>query len=189
MEINIDKLGKDPEHNILYITGLPGSGKTTLANKISVGRDIVIHLDAYAEGNEEQQNKQFNNFIMYNHVVGDFIVTSPYDFMFPDLMSSVKKDERIEDFACLIEVFGKEQYSHHKFVIVEGFQIFSGWLHNDVSFYLDKPLIILNPPVQTAIVRMAKRDKLFEDEVSGRLCEYQRLNQEFMEFQEKIKGR
>lgn len=46
----MDKLGTDPEHSIIYITGLSGSGKTTYANAFaSLNQKIVIfHLDDYA---------------------------------------------------------------------------------------------------------------------------------------------
>lgn len=46
---NLDKWGKDPEHNVCYISGYSGSGKSTTALSMKKPGDTVIHLDAYAE--------------------------------------------------------------------------------------------------------------------------------------------
>ena len=46
---NFDKWGKDPEHNVAYISGYSGSGKSTTALSLAKPGDKVIHLDAYSE--------------------------------------------------------------------------------------------------------------------------------------------
>lgn len=171
MRLNMDKLGKDPEHNVLYITGLPGSGKTTLAEEIADGRGEIIHLDAYADlGDVEMQNQEFNSFISKK---------DPY------LKIVAEAGIQVDSFPDMIQLYGLCCYGK-KIVIVEGFQIFTGWLHYNDRFYIGKPLIILDPPIQTAITQMAKRDGLTGDQVSDLLDHYQRLNQDFLAFKEKF---
>ena len=43
---NLDKWGSDEKHNIVYIAGYSGSGKSTTALSLSRPGDKVIHLDA-----------------------------------------------------------------------------------------------------------------------------------------------
>lgn len=61
---NMDKWGKDAEHNVLYISGYSGSGKSTSALSLARPGDQTIHLDSYSDmvdDSEKYQNKQFNN--------------------------------------------------------------------------------------------------------------------------------
>lgn len=170
MEFNLGKLGKDTKHNVLYITGLPGSGKTTLAEEMADGRGSIIHLDTYAEGDLERQNPDFNRYL---------------DNVQQGLRSLVEYGMCLEEFGNCIEKYGKLCFSD-RIVIVEGFQIFTGWLHENDSFYLDKPLIILDTPMHIAITRMMKRDNLTTDMMAERVGSYQQLNREFLEFKEKF---
>lgn len=59
---NMDKLGTDPEHSIIYITGLSGSGKTTLANSFkSLNQEIIVfHLDDYVDILDDDWDKIYD---------------------------------------------------------------------------------------------------------------------------------
>ena len=46
---NLDKWGTDKDHNILYISGKSGSGKSTAALDMSETNTNIIHLDSYFE--------------------------------------------------------------------------------------------------------------------------------------------
>lgn len=48
-KFNLDSWGLDSDHNILYITGLSGSGKSTTANSFSTDTNVIFHLDDYAD--------------------------------------------------------------------------------------------------------------------------------------------
>lgn len=52
------------QNNVLYITGLPASGKSELAEKLSKEYDIpVINLDEIANGNFDTQSKVIKNYL------------------------------------------------------------------------------------------------------------------------------
>ena len=58
---NLDKWGTDKDHNILYISGKSGSGKSTAALAMSDSNTDVIHLDSYFElKNKSEANKNKN---------------------------------------------------------------------------------------------------------------------------------
>lgn len=46
-EYNVDKFGKDPNHNVLYIVGLSGSGKTYTAERLADSDTDIVNLDEY----------------------------------------------------------------------------------------------------------------------------------------------
>lgn len=64
---NLEKFGKDREHNVLYIAGYSGSGKSTMASGIAKKNDKIIRLDFYADPvNRETRglrDKEFNQFL------------------------------------------------------------------------------------------------------------------------------
>lgn len=64
---NLKKFGKDREHNILYISGKSGSGKSTAALSMKDEDTDVIHLDSYFElrniNSRKNQNPNFNKFL------------------------------------------------------------------------------------------------------------------------------
>lgn len=60
---NLDKWGKSPDTNVLYVGGYSGSGKSTAAISIARPNDQVIHLDLYSDevsSGAGFQNKDFN---------------------------------------------------------------------------------------------------------------------------------
>ena len=64
---NLNKFGKDRDHNTLYIAGYSGSGKSTMASGIAKKGDKVIRLDFYAEPIRKDtaplMDKEFNEFL------------------------------------------------------------------------------------------------------------------------------
>lgn len=68
---NINKWGQDSEHNILYITGVSGSGKSTIARSMADPNTNVIHLDSYFEKLDKNvasgiHDKEFDDFLKQN---------------------------------------------------------------------------------------------------------------------------
>lgn len=68
---HLDKWGTDKNHNILYISGKSGSGKSTAASAMSDSNTNVIHLDSYFEKKNKSEankdkNERFNNFLKKN---------------------------------------------------------------------------------------------------------------------------
>ena len=69
---NIEKWGRDKDHNVLYMTGISGSGKSTAAMYLAKRKNAdYINLDSYfgmmsEESRNELQSKTFNKFLEKN---------------------------------------------------------------------------------------------------------------------------
>lgn len=66
--LNGNKFGTDENNNVLYVTGLSGSGKSSFAVQMGEKGNSTIHMDMYFEpGNEEEdlkwQDKEFNSYL------------------------------------------------------------------------------------------------------------------------------
>lgn len=162
---NINKWGKDKKHNILFVTGLSGSGKSTVAEGLRNKDTNVIHLDFYTNvGNgtyaKGHRDKEFNEHL--KREVPEFF--DKYNGEFPALskLSAEEKKEfwkTMDAFGDAIVSFGEKQYGRKK-VIVEGVQIADETLFFDKNFFKDKPLMILSTDVDTSLQRAAERDEI-----------------------------
>lgn len=139
---NMDKFGKDSKHNVCYIAGYSGSGKSTTALGLKRKNDKVIHLDSYSEsGLEHMHDKEFNKFLEKHGVNYDNI-------RFKQIQKAVKENKvdeywkQVDAFRDAIENFSEEQYALGNRVYVEGIQIPNEWLA-ERSWYKGKPTIIL----------------------------------------------
>lgn len=155
---NLDKFGKDQNHNILYIDGISGSGKSTLALFIKKPNDSVIHLDSYFETNNlrearKNRNKEFDQFLSKNNF--DISILENGKLFRENIKEYFKSVDR---FAKLSEEFGKEQYKKRRRVIMEGVQIGDETLYSDKSFYQDKPRISLTTSSEISKQRAEDRD-------------------------------
>lgn len=82
-----EKWGDGAENNILYITGLPGSGKTTLAYGMCEDGVIVISLDRLFRRN--LTGKQINDYIWYMNecrlIGGNRVIIEGFQLLDPEL--------------------------------------------------------------------------------------------------------
>ena len=151
---NLDRWGKTPDTNILYITGHSGSGKSTLANKIAAESSddlIVIHLDTYFdiyEGEPKKNSSEFNKYLAKHNVI------SPNEIS----LSEWGKNKILDKFEDAAVAFGKEQFSKGKKVIFEGIQIMDSGFIMDKSFFKGKPVIIVQTNMITSTARASHRD-------------------------------
>ena len=148
---NMEKWGKDKNHNVCYITGYSGSGKSTVAKSIADNKTNVIHLDVYYDQVSEgagARDKEFDNFLKKNKI------KIPNEMNQKELVSNKVLDR----FEASIEKFGSEQYSKGKKVIAEGIQVLDSGLHVDKNFYVDKPIMILGTNAFTSFKKAAYRD-------------------------------
>lgn len=151
---NLDRWGKTPDTNILYITGHSGSGKSTLANKIAAESSddpIVVHLDTYFEIYEDELKKnssEFNKYLAKHNVI------SPNEIS----LSEWGKNKILDKFEDAAVAFGKEQFSKGKKVIFEGIQIMDSGFIMDKSFFKGKPVIIVQTNMITSTARASRRD-------------------------------
>ena len=156
---NLKNWGKDSEHNILYITGYSGSGKSTVARSLEDKNTNVIHLDSYFEKMDKNvassvQDKEFNSFLNKN---------------FPDYKSIANPKEgtryskewqaKVDNFMNLTEKFSAQQFSNHKKVIIEGVQLNDETTYPNKTFFKDKPFIITGTSSFSSYYRANKRDE------------------------------
>lgn len=132
------------QNNVLYITGLPASGKSELAEKLSKEYDIpVISLDEIANGNFDTQSKVFKNYLC-----------SPQSERFEQY-----SDNEAENFLYWL----RTETSPER-VIVEGYQIYDiqyksrGKIYNSMLENKRISIIILNPSLQTVVQNRITRD-------------------------------
>lgn len=158
---NLEKFGKDRDHNVLYISGYSGSGKSTMASGIAKKNDKIIRLDFYADPvNKETRSlrdKEFNKFLESKGI----------DYKKVANAGRSKKDgyynsgrywKEVDRIREAITEYSKEQYDKGNRVIVEGVQIPGDWLAGDKSYYKGLPNIIMRTPILTSIHRGSRRD-------------------------------
>lgn len=160
---NLDKWGSDEKHNIVYIAGYSGSGKSTTALSLSRPGDKVIHLDAYSEpssgGTATIRNKDFDSYLD-KHVPNWRKMTDATKTGENGTMKRHSKEywDTVDSFREALESYGKVQFANGHRVVAEGVQIADDWLTGDKKYYSDKPMIILGTNPVTSIQRAFERD-------------------------------
>ena len=158
---NYDKWGSDAEHNALYISGVSGSGKSTVALSLKRPNDTVIHLDGYTENKAHLakiQDKNFNSYL---------------DKQVPnwrDMTNATKNDnskvklhskeywEIVDSFTDAIDSYSAKEFVKGNRVIVEGVQIQDGWI-GGLDKKNGKPMVVLNTDIDVANSRASERDR------------------------------
>ena len=155
---DLDKWGTDRDHNILYISGISGSGKSTAAIAMADDSTDVIHLDNYFgenknEASTEHKNERFNNFLKKNN----FDVNSLDD---RKLFKNNKKEfyKKVDEFSKLSEKFGKEEFGKSRKVIMEGTELLNETMYPNKKFFNNKPYILLKTDPALAKERADERD-------------------------------
>ena len=155
---HLDKFGTDKNHNILYISGKSGSGKSTAALAMSDSNTSIIHLDSYFELKNKSEanknkNKRFNNFLKRN----GFDVNSLNDekLFKNDIKAYFKK---VDKFTELSEEFGRTEFNDSRKVIMEGVQLLDETMYPNKRFFDDKPCILLKTNDNISRNRAKERD-------------------------------
>ena len=155
---NLAKFGIDKDHNILYISGKSGSGKSTAALAMSDSNTSIIHLDSYFELKNKSEanknkNKRFNNFLKRN----GFDVNSLNDgkLFKNDIKAYFKK---VDKFTELSEEFGRTEFNDSRKVIMEGVQLLDETMYPNKRFFYDKPCILLKTNDDVSRKRAKERD-------------------------------
>ena len=145
---NLDKFGIDPNHNVCYIMGVSGSGKSTIARNNKTKNTNVIHLDAYIDGTGAPKSKDFNAFLQKNGM------------HHTDVNKAVRSGrwDKVDKFEKLIDEFGKQQWSKKKRVICEGVQLMDDTLHPNKSYFKNKPYVVLRTSSLVSTFRGNQRD-------------------------------
>lgn len=175
---NLDRWGKAPQYNTLYITGYSGSGKSTVASFMADdGETDWINLDSYLnpmseESKRELQNKSFNLYLNKH-------VKNWKEFV-PTFEKSHKEGIKISDnIIKAMDEFSAREYKNGRKVICEGVQILDkDFLRTDPNFYNDKPLIILGTSPKESAIRGGERDELDENDIQDRFDWNKVMNQQ-----------
>lgn len=146
---------KNGSNNILLITGLSGSGKSTKAASLSKEYNAVnINLDLF----------QHNAILFYdknNHNEGNKVIRDIIEKMYGGKKDFNKYDT--EQFRIEFVKFFKKLISYcksqkDKKFIIEGLQIFTHVAHVDINMISKFPIIINGASLTKSIVRRYKRD-------------------------------
>lgn len=155
---HLETWGSDKKHNILYISGKSGSGKSTVALDMADSKTNVIHLDSYFELRnlseaKRNQNKDFNLFLKKN----GFDSSSLND---KNLFKSNIKEyfKKVDEFTKLTEIFAEEEYGKSSKVIMEGVQLLDETMYPNKRFFDDKPCILLKTDENISRKRAEERD-------------------------------
>lgn len=160
---NLEKWGKSPETNVLYIAGYSGSGKSTTTISLARPGDTKIHLDAYSEPEDEEsrdiQDKSFNKYLD-KHIPDWRKMQSATETGENGNIKRYSKEywDIVDSFSKAIESYGAQQFNQDHRVIVEGVQIADNWLSESPSYYSEKPTIILRTNPITSMRRAFNRD-------------------------------
>lgn len=163
---NIEKWGNDADHNILYITGYSGSGKSTKAQEIAKKNNAeVIHLDLYLEqvGKDsfnKDSNKSFNRYLEKHGYDRNEYLKLAYS---KDPEIKKQRWKMIDELGDHITNYGKEQYGKKK-VIVEGVQLSDQTIYPDKSFFNDKPVMMMQTSALKSWYRAGIRDEKINKE-------------------------
>lgn len=156
---NMDSWGSDPDHNILFITGYSGSGKSTIAESLKNKRTNVINIDIFMQSvgsfSKAERDPEFSRYLKESD--SDFYkISDPEKY-------GIKRQTRefgdlLQSFEDSIVDFSKQQYDKGKRVVVEGLQLTDDTLFPDKSYFKDKPLIITRTNALASFIRSGIRD-------------------------------
>lgn len=163
---NMEKWGKDKNHNILYVTGYSGSGKSTMAKQLADKNTDVIHLDLYTEQVSKESfmkdsNKNFNNYLNKAMPEHKEMVTELHSKN-PD---GRKVSRYLSKFERCIDQFGREQYAKGRKVIAEGIQISDSTIRPDKSYFKGKPIAVMKTNPVKSFYRAGRRDEKLMDAI------------------------
>ena len=146
---NIDKWGKDKDSNVLYVTGLSGSGKSFVAKSIAQEENAdVINIDLYTfktpKGYIPGMSKEFNKYMDSTIPNWKNMQKEAYAvFTKTDRREAYKAGRWFDALEEAIKGYGQYQYPNKK-VIAEGVQIIDETLfYNNKKYLKDKPIIIV----------------------------------------------
>ena len=163
-------LGKEEITNVVFITGLIGSGKTTRAYALAdlVGAD-VISLDAYYDNPfEVGTNESFNKYLSKNLPEYNIILDG-FEFFEQERFNDEDTDEKkmywnvMDQLCALIKDFAMQ---NDKPVIVEGIQIFDSTIPNPELYFRGQAVSVIVDSVFECSKRAVKRgidDRDFDD--------------------------
>lgn len=164
---NLDSFATDADHNVLFITGLSGSGKSTIVEEFKDAHKI--HLDFYTEKGDEGEDAKYQD-----QEFNAYLKSKGIDYKkIPELTPRTpEKWKLLDDLGDAIVDFSKEQYAKGKAVVVEGVQLADQTMYPEKSFFSDKPFVVLETSAMLSLKRGMERDGISPFDL---VCVQQRL--------------
>ena len=167
-DYNLDKWGTSKDTNVLWVTGISGSGKSTIAKELANKNNAdIINLDLYtfktADKYTKDMSKSFNAYL--NKKVPNwktmqkeaYEVLTKTDRRGKGKQAAGKWFDTIE--AAIID-YGRLMYGEKK-VVAEGVQILDETLfYNNKQALKNQPVIVMNTSVDDSILSRMYRDNI-----------------------------
>lgn len=159
---NIGTWGKSPDTNVLYVTGISGSGKSTIAMGLSSSDIIPIHLDSFFNNPDGPKDPRF---MRHCKKEGVNLEKLQRPFIDHDAFVEAQKDgwrnwvKNAEKFENAIDTFGRSQYKKNR-IVVDGIQLLDGTVRPDTSYFLTKPIVLVKTNPILATLRQMDRDDM-----------------------------
>lgn len=156
---NIDNYGKT--YNLLFVTGLVGSGKSTIAKKMAKEKEITILSQDWLSWSEVYTNDK-----VAMEVLNEFYKICPRareladnNLWHKDFLSKKEKNKiRVEYNKFLIDYTLK---NHNKLYIIEGIDIYRVIDSDEIT---SRGIIVKGTSVLKCFIRRYKRDKTDENQ-------------------------
>lgn len=178
-DYNISNWGKSKDTNILFVTGIAGSGKSTIARNYAQKENAdLINIDLYtfktADKYLKDMSKSFNKYLDKKVPNWKDMQREAYEVLTKtDRRSKKPAGKWFDTFESALLGYGEEMYGKKK-IVAEGVQLLDETLfYNNKKALKDKPLIVMDTSVIDSILSRSYRDNKSID----KLLEPDRLNQ------------
>ena len=152
--LNLDKWSATPGNNILYVTGLSGSGKTTIAHEYAEKYGAKVFSLDWIAGTKHKDDKVLKQVRKELPEYAEAIDCHFQDEKYKD-MSWEEINNKYLDPAMLRAIDLIKEDSDTLYA-VEGLQLFYNKFPED--FFTDKPLVIKGSSIVTSAIRRLKRN-------------------------------
>lgn len=178
-DYNLFKWGNSKDTNILFVTGIAGSGKSTVARDMAKNNNAdLINIDLYtfktADKYLKDMSKDFNKFLDKEVPNWKTLQKNAYEVLTKNDRRKMKQAGLwFDTFENALLKYGEQQFGKRK-VVAEGVQILDETLfYNNKKALKGKPLIIMDTSVEDSVLSRVARDNKSID----KLLEPERLKQ------------
>ena len=169
LKFNADKFF---ENNLLFITGISGSGKSTIAYDLANKMDAdVISLDWYYDNldfdaHTDLMCDRFNEYLI-EHLPDILVIEDDFEYYEEERFHESDGSKAgelywqvMDKMADLIKDFAEQNPVP---VIVEGLQIYDSTIPNNIDYLKDQAVYVIKEDVETCANRKIGRDELTVD--------------------------